>query len=656
MTDEWSDERWDAASAAIRSAAHALLAHGPMALDELTASLDQQGAFAEFDGCGIDELREVVDEALVETDDTWTSSSGAICLTSALLHGVVMTHRVSAGELERGVLDTTPDLGTVTWGTQREWTLAGGGRVTHEFPLAGETQLDEHGSYLGPDGWLDGITPGQLIGVTLDDEQVTVVREVTPSSVDGEAASLREAFEAMCDDAFVVEIDQLVLELLLRDPRVFRTPTVPVGDLIDRAGLRLRGAWVGRADHDFATPGEQYRRDLLDRLTSDYRLDECCRAALERLIAHWAGFVLAVPERRLELADTWNPRVLFDDFYHGSVTPALVDYIWDRHNHRVELLDEFAAALAMFEPLEPSALYLVADNAVRGGVADEALRAMQRATSFDGVPGPVLELHATLLADAGRAAEALSALRRAAEFGAPEHEIAFLTDLLRSFLAAGRNDPCPCGSGRKYKQCCQQEPKLSQLERRRLAMHQATRSLYEPRHREILFSLAMDTIEASGAPPDELTRRVGRLISDPFIVDLALFDDGGIAGYLNERHAIVPPAELTWLRSLAGSRRSLWEYQLVDGDQFDVRDVVSGDSAGPITLDAQAFGGGGQMLARVVDDSLTGTVGVLGPVHGIEPPQRAGLVDLLEAGADAHELAAWYGVQTAPRRQQRAGE
>lgn len=25
---------------------------------------------------------------------------------------------------------------------------------------------------------------------------------------------------------------------------------------------------------------------------------------------------------------------------------------------------------------------------------------------------------------------------------------------LRAVLATGRNDPCPCGSGRKYKQCC----------------------------------------------------------------------------------------------------------------------------------------------------------------------------------------------------------
>jgi len=33
-------------------------------------------------------------------------------------------------------------------------------------------------------------------------------------------------------------------------------------------------------------------------------------------------------------------------------------------------------------------------------------------------------------------------------------------------MKAGRNDPCPCGSGRKYKKCCLQEPDAGQAYRR----------------------------------------------------------------------------------------------------------------------------------------------------------------------------------------------
>ena len=34
------------------------------------------------------------------------------------------------------------------------------------------------------------------------------------------------------------------------------------------------------------------------------------------------------------------------------------------------------------------------------------------------------------------------------------HDHAPVTQVVRSGPKVGRNDPCPCGSGKKYKQCC----------------------------------------------------------------------------------------------------------------------------------------------------------------------------------------------------------
>ncbi|HWR51924.1 MAG TPA: SEC-C metal-binding domain-containing protein [Bryobacteraceae bacterium] len=62
-----------------------------------------------------------------------------------------------------------------------------------------------------------------------------------------------------------------------------------------------------------------------------------------------------------------------------------------------------------------------------------------------------------------RIVEVMNAGERAFQFGAvsvPKTEIAplmmrsaqLLTQLQQ--LRSGRNDPCPCGSGRKYKRCC----------------------------------------------------------------------------------------------------------------------------------------------------------------------------------------------------------
>ncbi|MEP7114362.1 MAG: hypothetical protein ABI862_13940, partial [Ilumatobacteraceae bacterium] len=81
-------------------------------------------------------------------------------------------------------------------------------------------------------------------------------------------------------------------------------------------------------------------------------------------------------------------------------------------------------------------LYFVAHNALRGGSAREALEAIRRAITLDGEFGPALDLHATLLADAGRTAEALSARRRAMAADGSGHDVDFLAGLLEPFACA----------------------------------------------------------------------------------------------------------------------------------------------------------------------------------------------------------------------------
>lgn len=52
-------------------------------------------------------------------------------------------------------------------------------------------------------------------------------------------------------------------------------------------------------------------------------------------------------------------------------------------------------------------------------------------------------------------------------------------------MRAGRNDPCPCGSGKKYKKCClakDQEKQRQQVEVERVQM--ATRAVGNWSHEE----------------------------------------------------------------------------------------------------------------------------------------------------------------------------
>lgn len=90
------------------------------------------------------------------------------------------------------------------------------------------------------------------------------------------------------------------------------------------------------------------------------------------------------------------------------------------------------------------------DPAVRRELARQALRLSEDCADAYVIPGE----------EAEDLAEAIGWFEKAVEAG--EWLDAFLGDLIRMAgtqavrLArrVGRNDPCPCGSGRKYKQCC----------------------------------------------------------------------------------------------------------------------------------------------------------------------------------------------------------
>jgi len=54
------------------------------------------------------------------------------------------------------------------------------------------------------------------------------------------------------------------------------------------------------------------------------------------------------------------------------------------------------------------------------------------------------------------AAEAAPRVRapRVVQFSGPSLEAAAVATTVRKGEKIGRNDPCPCGSGNKYKKCC----------------------------------------------------------------------------------------------------------------------------------------------------------------------------------------------------------
>lgn len=49
------------------------------------------------------------------------------------------------------------------------------------------------------------------------------------------------------------------------------------------------------------------------------------------------------------------------------------------------------------------------------------------------------------------------------DVAAPELRFAMPRTKVREYKKVGRNDPCPCGSGDKYKNCCMDSGKYEQL-------------------------------------------------------------------------------------------------------------------------------------------------------------------------------------------------
>ena len=108
---------------------------------------------------------------------------------------------------------------------------------------------------------------------------------------------------------------------------------------------------------------------------------------------------------------------------------------------------------------------------------------------------------------------------------------------------AGRNDPCPCGSGRKYKAC--------HLGRERHPLEDRAGWLYQKAQR-FLRSRADDLVEelaAEMADPIDFHREYEQLRDSPFVADLALHEEGLFASSSPPETDCSPTTRRCWPRS-----------------------------------------------------------------------------------------------------------
>lgn len=532
-----------------------------------------------------------------------------------LVDGAVLTHRLTAGEQAEGRLELRPDLAALTWIAE---------------PRLGEIVLDaDPDRWFGPHGWLAHLPVNGLLAV-----RATEDGEVTLDALPDPPASSPEVVETLraCYDAQVAEpqlpVEGAELAAAMLERAAFAEPCPPLSELAAAAGLEQRD---GEFAHDASVWAHADDLRRTSRLMD--RLGPAARAGVEAYA--------------LLTEDADDPSALrdaLDILEDPEVLAAVVDALLEPEDpQRVRDL----VALA-------DRLVTVAGRSLRGAVAGAvAALAAER-------DGRVLDAESHLrtaarLGDgwdfvedrlawyASDRGDAAAALARWVAVGAPpdDPDVA----VLRPFAAAAtrelaRNEPCWCGSGRKYKQCHRGQVERAPLPER--VGWLARKSVaYLTRRGGAVAALGPYVVARY---PD-----LDALDFDPLVLDVALVEGGLFARFLADRGPLLPEDERLLAEAWTLVERTVYEVTAVDdGQGVSVRDLRTGDR---LDVRDRALSRGavvGQMLcARAVPDGDGHQI--VGAPFSVAPGTEGLLLPLLDAH-DGLGLLEWVaGREAGPR-------
>lgn len=571
---------------------------------------------------------------LEDSDRVAVTEDERVIRLDLLADGLVFTHRLTRDEVEGDMVEMNPDLAGLDLGTRH--IHGPDGPITLEFDRSG---YSPHGSLVGPPGWLAAFSPGDLVAFRRSGDSVTV--EAAGDVEDGtdEAAALQRAFEEVV--GFEEEIGQepwiILEEMLVTDPGLFRRPVRPISELLEDAGLTADGAFVGPADSNWDPPGVAVQKEFRAGIIRRYGFEACCAEALDVVIEAF---------RSLASGGHLNDREVNRALRHSRVAEAFCDWVDRFYALDDARVGEFARALISSGRRHTGGAGLVlARHLEAAGDALGAEAALEAAVRSDPEFGPALTESAWYASDRGDADRTVSLMRRA---GIPDDDpwVTFHATLGTATETVGRNDPCPCGSGRKYKQCHLGRVELTVPERVRWLLFKLIGYVTRPAHSSRLTGLA-----ASAMWDDFEIEDMARMRQDGFILELAVFEDGGLSDFLDERGVLLPEDERDILETWEDSARvGLWEIGDTDGtSRITLRDTATGaEETVTDRFGATQVQPGDQLLMRLLPAG--GARWISTAVVPIAPQHRDSLMQLLDDYYDADSLAHWYGALHAPPR------
>ncbi len=644
---------------AVATLAAILTEHGPLDAEDIAERLDEAG-IRDADHVIEDYLDEYSCPAAELPDERWV-------WLPALLAGRVVTHRLTEQEITHDLLAITPDLDPILELCNHDGyrEFADGAPVTIVLPDFDDLLLeqrgipfelvDESGVLLLNPGTLTalGLSAGDLVGLRCTDDGLALepVDATTDTTVGARLAALLDTEEPS-------RLAAVVWAACADDPTLFTTPLAPLSEAIDAHGLASHDDWLAPAGFDF----ERWDFERKSALLADrYGLDADQTFVLTALVAmHDQMARLLDIAAAAEGDDTEE-----DDGVDAADGPADPD---PGDGESADLLGELGAALV--DPLLEQAFMEEAARSGRRGaaalgmfaetleskvprsakVATHWLQAMAceglgdtegcerellAAESLDpDWPLPLLTL-ARIASDRGDAEAGLGLLRRAG-VGA-DHELVRLLEQHRAQPRndVGRNEPCWCGSGRKYKKCHLGNEQLSLVDRLGWLYAKAGQQLLGGAWQDLLLLAGYERIQHF---EEELEDPLAAARADPLAIDTLLFEGGAFAEFLAVRGALLPDDERQLAQQWLGVPRAVFEVEEVrPGHDVSVRDVRTGDAQQVSAPNASRTLTPGQLICSRVLPTGNGRT-FFGGVDPIEPDERDELLALLDADPDPAEL------------------
>ena len=593
----------------IRRAIIERVGHGAVPIDDLIALVASDPSL----GSSLSTRRSV--ESVLQRDTAFVQSGGRAFYIPALSDGVSWTVEVDADDAAAHFVRSHPSLAPITW-----WLVGhGADLVDPSGKVIGRVKTD--GLWLdgvdtdvvqGPPGWLDAVAGGWA-SVTVRDETLRIAplrRPPQPSPRQIEA--LRKGFAASAKplEAELVDGrrqqltyavgDEPMYEAMLADREAFARHPVPhLPDLYAAAGLEERRQIIAEVGFDWEALNECQRRR---RMATFYGLDERGVEALTTLVGacdlyavEGASSFGTTDDERAEAAVLLS--ALLEDGNVGEgfwAETARSDRPTDEVAAFARELDDLMAGVPLVGLAWLRSRCLEEEGDVRGAAA-----LIASVVTPDCGHLPALLDAAEFAADRGDAPGALKLLLRAGVVDEepddpdPDHDVRLLREIVgfathRPKAMAGRNDPCPCGSGRKYKACHLGRERHDLADRASWLFEKAIRFAHrcDP---ELISGLAEQLSEDMSSLYQELSR-------SPFVADLALHEHGLFEEFLAERGWLLPDDERLLAAQWALVDRGVFEVVEQRRDQLRLRDIGRGEIVDVVNATLSARSGPGTTL------------------------------------------------------------